>query len=233
VEGSLKPCDGCTAGKAKQKNVPKESDHVVATEPNEARVFLDIATIKKPEGESGSVYKPNWRIVVDERTQMKFSDFFVSKSGMAEPTCELFQRWKDVGREVRYLRVDNTGENKLLQSCCESADWKFWIQPEYTASYTPQQNHLAELGFAILSNRGRAMMARANVPLEVRYKIWRHAFKTANLLDGLTVVTVGGKTARRQLGSSCGQARTQNLLTTYVRGGRQAASRLGCVARPR
>jgi hypothetical protein len=43
---SLKPCNGCTAGKAKQKNVPKESNHVVATEPNEARVFLDITTIK-------------------------------------------------------------------------------------------------------------------------------------------------------------------------------------------
>jgi hypothetical protein len=31
----------------------------------------------------------------------------------------------------------------------------------------------------------------------VRYKIWRHAFKTATLLDGLTVITVGGKTATR------------------------------------
>jgi hypothetical protein len=127
---------------------------VVATEPNETRVFLDITAIKKPEGESGSVYKPNcWQIVVDERTQMKFSDFFVSKNGMAEPTCEVFQRWKDVGREVRYLQMDNAGENKLLRSRCESADWEFWIQPEYTASYTPQQNHLAQLGFAILSNR--------------------------------------------------------------------------------
>jgi hypothetical protein len=132
---------------------------------------------------------------VDERTQMKFSDFFVSKNGMAEPTCELFQRWKDVGREVRYLRMDNAGENKLLQSRCESANWKSRIQPEYTASYTPQQNHLAELGFAVLSNRGRAMMAQANGPLEVWYKIWRHAFKRATLLDGLTVITVGGKMA--------------------------------------
>jgi hypothetical protein len=195
--GNLKPCNGCTAGKAKQKNVPKESGHVVATEPNKARVFLDIAMIKKPEAESGSVYKLKWRIVVDERTQMKFSDFFVFKSGMAEPTCELFQRWKDVGREVRYLRMDNAGENKLWQSRCDSPDWKFRIQPEYTASYTPQQNHLAELGFTIILNRGRAMMAHANVPLEVRYKIWRHAFKTATLLDGLTVITVGGKTATR------------------------------------
>jgi hypothetical protein len=50
--GSPKPCGGCLAGKAKQKNVPKESGHVVATEPNGARVFLDITAIKKPEGES-------------------------------------------------------------------------------------------------------------------------------------------------------------------------------------
>jgi hypothetical protein len=49
-------------GKAKQKNVPKESGHVVATEPNEARVFFDITVIKKPEGESGTVCEPNWRI---------------------------------------------------------------------------------------------------------------------------------------------------------------------------
>jgi hypothetical protein len=86
------------AGKAKQKNVPKESNHAVATKPNEARVFLDITTIRKPDGETSSIYKPNWRIVVVERTQMKFLDFFVFKDGMAEPACELFQRWKDVGR---------------------------------------------------------------------------------------------------------------------------------------
>jgi hypothetical protein len=151
--GSLKPCDGCLAGKAKQKNVPSKSNHVVATEANKARVFLDITMIKKPEGEKGSVYKPNWRFVVDERTQMKFSDFFLSKSGMTEPTCELFQPWKDVGREVRYLWMDNAGENKLLHSRCESADLKFWIQPEYRASHRPQQNHLAGLGLAILLRR--------------------------------------------------------------------------------
>jgi hypothetical protein len=38
-------------------------------------------------------------------------------------------------------------------------------------------------------------MAQVNVPLEVQDKIWRHTFKTATLLDSLTAVTVGGKTA--------------------------------------
>jgi hypothetical protein len=41
------------------------------------------------------------------------------------------------------------------------------------------------------------MMARANVPLEAQYKIWRHVFKMAALLDGLTGVMVGGKRATR------------------------------------
>jgi hypothetical protein len=101
--------------KAKQKNVPKESNHEVAIESNEARVVLNITTIKKSKGEKGSDYKPNWQIIVDaERTQMKFSDFFVSKDGMAEPVCELFQHWQDARREAGYLRMDNASKNKLL-----------------------------------------------------------------------------------------------------------------------
>jgi hypothetical protein len=43
----------------------------------------------------------NWQIIVDKRTQLKFSDFFLdTKNGMAELTCKQFQRWKDVGKEV-------------------------------------------------------------------------------------------------------------------------------------
>jgi hypothetical protein len=52
--------------------------------------------------------------------------------------------------------MGNAGKSKLLQSHCENANWKLKIQPKYTARYTPQQNHLAELGFAILSNQGDA-----------------------------------------------------------------------------
>jgi hypothetical protein len=190
--GNLKPCDACAGRKAKQKKVPKVSSHEVATA-GEARVFLDIATVKGPE-KGPNVTIPNWRIIVDERTQLKFSDFFETKRGMAEPTCELFHRWKNAGREVQFLRMNNAGENLLLQQRCESADWKFNIKCEFTAAMTPQQNHLAELGFAILANRGRALMARANVPMVIRYKIWREAFRTATMLDGLTVATTDGQT---------------------------------------
>jgi len=191
TRGTMNVCQSCAAGKAKQKNVPKDSEHHPATE-NGERVFLDIATVKKPQGTNLRVTKPNWRIIVDERTGLKFSDFYATKNGMVEPTCEQFNRWKQANKPVKHVRCDNAGENKLLQQRCNSKDWKLDIDFEYTARNTPQQNHLAELGFAVIANRGRAMMHRANIPLRQRYKLYPEAFKTATLLDGLGVIDIDG-----------------------------------------
>jgi hypothetical protein len=71
------------------------------------------------------------------------------------------------------------------------------INFEFTARDTPQQNHLAELGFTHLANYGRALMARANVPMSIRYKVFTKAFKTATLLDELTAIKIGNKGAER------------------------------------
>jgi hypothetical protein len=76
-------------------------------------------------------------MIVTERKQLKFSDFFNTKNGMVEPTCEQFQRWKDAGREVKFVRMDNAGENVKLQKRCKSVAWKFNIKFEYTAAMTP------------------------------------------------------------------------------------------------
>ena len=48
-----------------------------------------------------------------------------------------------------------------------------------------------------MANRGRAILGRANVPTTVRHLLWREAFKTTTLLDGLQVITVDGKEATR------------------------------------
>jgi hypothetical protein len=59
---------------------------------------------------------------------------------------------------------------------------------------TLQQNHLAELGFAVLANRGRALMRnRENIPKILQYKLFKEAFKTATLLDALMVVKIDGE----------------------------------------
>ena len=77
---------------------------------------------------------------------------------------------------------DNAWENKKLQERAESSDWKLGPTFEYTARDTPQQNHYAELAFATIANRGRALMHRANVPIKIRYKGYTEAFQTATLL---------------------------------------------------
>jgi hypothetical protein len=46
----------------------------------------------------------------------------------------------------------------LLQQQCESKDWQFAMTYEYTARNTSQHSHLAELGFASLGNKERALI---------------------------------------------------------------------------
>ena len=107
-----------------------------------------------------------------------------------EPTCELLYQWKQNNLNVDYICLDNAGENIKLQQQCMSSDWKLNIKFEFTARDTPQFNHLAELGFAVLANKGRSLMYAAHVPQDIQYRLWREAFQTATLLDGLVVITL-------------------------------------------
>jgi hypothetical protein len=66
---------------------------------------------------------------------------------------------------------------------------------DYTARYIHQHNHLDELGFAILGNKGRALMARSNIPLKSGYLLFREDFKTNADLDSLVIALVGTKKA--------------------------------------
>ena len=86
---------------------------------------------------------------------------------MIEPTCELFYKWNQNDHVVKYVRLDNAGENVKLQARSQSKDWKLNITYEFTAKDKPQQNHLAELGFYMLANKARALMAVAHIPYSV------------------------------------------------------------------
>ena len=109
----------------------------------------------------------------------------------------MFSKWKQSGNPVKWLRMDSTGENKKLEERMNGASWKLDIDAEYTAASTPQQNHLAELSFHILANRGRALMHRANVPIMLRYKLYREALTTVTQLDWLVVITLDGVSKTR------------------------------------
>jgi hypothetical protein len=98
-------------------------------------------------------------------------------------------RWLKRGLDIKFIRVDNAGENKKWEARCQSAAWKFPFKFEYTAARTPQQNSKVEVGFAVVANRGRTLMAAANVPGEVRRVIWNEAFKAATMLDGCSILS--------------------------------------------
>jgi hypothetical protein len=166
TRGTLRPCEACTVAKAKQKNVIKRSVHKATTKKDERRIFIDISTVKKTK-KGKELARPNWYLTVDERTQLKFSKFYPQKNDMIEPACSQLQKWKHAGLGVTHIQLDNAGENTKLQKRTESAAWKLGVQFEYTATDTPQQNHLAELGFTILGNKGRACMVAANVPMTI------------------------------------------------------------------
>jgi hypothetical protein len=113
TRGTLGPCDACTIAKVKQKNVPKVSVHKAATKTDERRIFLDISSVQaNKQGKKPT--KPHWRIMVDERSTLKYSNFFETKNGMVEPTCKQLHHWKENALGVQHIRMDNAGENKLL-----------------------------------------------------------------------------------------------------------------------
>eukprot|EP00957_Ditylum_brightwellii_P206009 15346424-Ditylum_brightwellii.AAC.1 len=123
--------------------------------------------------------KRNWQIMVHKQFTLRISCFFQTKSGMVKPTLEQFGKWRQAGIVVKYWRCNNTGKNRLLKQRTQSSDWQFAITFEYTTQDTPQQNHLAELGFAVLAARGRTLMHQANVLKAMRYQVFPKAFETA------------------------------------------------------
>jgi hypothetical protein len=99
-KGGMGTCLACTIGKAKQKNVKKKSEETKSKEPG-GRVYLDISTVKEKKGEP-KITKNNWRIMVDESTNLKISHFYAKKDGMVEPTCELIKKLKNMEIESKF-----------------------------------------------------------------------------------------------------------------------------------
>jgi hypothetical protein len=136
------------------------ADHTPASKPNE-REYMDLALIKK-KPRMPVLTKSNWLVTVDEQTRLTTTKFFESKNSIAEPVCVLFDQWRQAGKAVSFAHC-NAGEKKKTQERASSEAWKPGLEFKYTARATPQQNHLAELAFATLGVRGRALTIEANI----------------------------------------------------------------------
>ena len=88
--GKMKTCEQCAITKVKQKNVTKDASAKKVERPNK-RWSHYIATIK-PEKKSGlTMARPNWHILINKFTGVKFSVFYQQKNNIVEPMCERLQ----------------------------------------------------------------------------------------------------------------------------------------------
>ena len=94
--------------------MPKKTKGKKASRPNE-RLFQDLATVKAPKSLDVAVTRPHWQLLVDERTNMKFSSHRETKSGMVEPTCVKISKLADIAGDIAYLRQDDAGESETGQ----------------------------------------------------------------------------------------------------------------------
>jgi hypothetical protein len=99
---------------------------------------------------------------------------------------------KQEGINVKYVRLDNPGENVAFAQLASGKAWNLQLAFEFTGSRTPQQNYLVKVGFTTLWGRLRAVFDAARVPEEEKYKLIREGIHYLTFLDGLIVKDVQG-----------------------------------------
>ena len=181
LTGKLEPCEMCAQAKITQANVPKKKEKQVPSRPG-YRLFIDISSFKH-ESMGG---KRHWLIVVDEFSDCSHSFFLKRKNDQ----IELFPDWiKELkakyGIDIKYIRLDNSGENKGLKDECEKQN--LGIIFEFTAPGTPQQNSVVERKIPTLMGRSRAMMLTAGFSQQDKRKFWCEVISTATKLDNIMV----------------------------------------------
>ena len=96
-----------------------------------------------------------------------------------------------------YISHDNATENKILIKITNDSQRKLGVTAADTGKDTTQQNKLAELAFADIAVKARAMMVQASLPEEFKYKLCKECFNCAMCLSNLSVVSLNNKTATR------------------------------------
>ena len=177
----LEPCEICAQAKIRQANIPKKKEKQVPSRPG-YRLFIDISS-SKHESMGG---KRHWFIVVDEFSDCSHSFFLKKKSDQ----IELFPIWVKVlkakyGIDIKYIRLDNSGENRSLQNECDKPN--LGIIFEFSAPGTPQQTSVVERKIPTLMGRSRVMMLTAGFSQQDKRKFWCEVISTATKLDNIMV----------------------------------------------
>jgi hypothetical protein len=142
---------------------------------------------------SGKKILMYWMLIVVEFVNFKVSNFLKRKSDLPEAACEVVHQMQTVGVSIKYVRLDNAGENMVFAKMANNKQWNLRLVFEFTGAGTPQRNYLVEVGFSTLSGRLQAMFDAAFLPKEQKYLLLREGLHHLTYLDGLIVYEQSGE----------------------------------------
>ena len=179
LTGNLRSCVPCNLAKIHDLPISKKTGVPRTGTPGE-RIFLDVSYFPNPSIANNKY----WLLIVDDATDMCWSFFLKAKSDLAQTVIHFLYTMRHRGTPVKYIRLDNSGENRSLQQ--QTTKLFMNLQYEYTAPGTPQQNGRVERKFAILYEYMRSFLNTANVPQSLRQVLWAEAANHAtDVINGL------------------------------------------------
>jgi hypothetical protein len=101
------------------------------------------------------------------------------------------------GHPIKILRQENVKENVAAIKMAQGKDWKIVFKAEFTVRKTPQQNLIAETAFTVIAAQVQIMMNAAQLPDELRFKLWAETVMTATHLNNLVIMTLNGEKKTR------------------------------------
>ena len=129
-------CEICAQVTIRQANVPKKKEKQVPSRPG-YRLFIDISSFKH-ESMGG---KRHWLIVVDKFSDCSHSFFLKRKCDQIEMIPIWIKELKaKYGIDIKYIRLDNSGENRSLQTECDKQNLGKIFS--FTAPGTPSKTQL-------------------------------------------------------------------------------------------
>jgi Zinc knuckle len=141
----FRQCVRCGKAKAKQLTVQQNKEEHIVAGPDKHRIFIDTSSVKHGSGKKTLMSKPYWLLIVVEFVNYKVSIFLKRKSDLPETACEMVHQLQTAGVNIKYVRLDNAGENMVFAKLANSKQWNLRLVFEFTGAGTPQRNYLVEL----------------------------------------------------------------------------------------
>ena len=181
LTGKLEPCQDCLESNTRKKAVEKYTEsksHI----PGE-RIFLDGTSIKH-RSLGGSRFLV---VAVDDATRHTWGRTLTKKSEQNSVIMRFLRLMKSRGTPVKFIRLDNAGENKDLQKKCQETSDLNDITFEFTGRDNPQANGVVERKIAVIFSRMRVLLAAAKIPVKLKNKLWAEVAMTAIDIENLLV----------------------------------------------